>query len=84
MMGHSLINMAPLYAAILSNRKASSRPDLPPSMFVNDQWVNRGLKTILWLPSGHGPSWVAVYGRTICIFLCSFLGGHYPNDFSQD
>jgi WD40 repeat protein len=63
-------NRGPLHTAFLSVRTAISRPDYPPFVFVEDQWVSRGMvsrgmETILWLPSEYRPSSVAVHGSTI-------------------
>jgi WD40 repeat protein len=42
-----------------------SRPNLPHSVFVKEQWVSRGAENILWLPLKHRPSHVATHGSII-------------------
>jgi WD40 repeat protein len=58
-------NRGPLYTAFLSNGAAVSRPNLPRSTFVKEQWVSLDMENSLWLPSDHRPSSVAVYGSII-------------------
>jgi hypothetical protein len=48
-----------------SDSSAVSRPNLPGSIFVNEQWVSWGMKNILWLPSEYWPNDVAVYGSIV-------------------
>ena len=57
-------NMGALHTTFFSDRTALSRLDLPPFTFVKDQWASQGAETILWLPSEHRPSSVAVHGST--------------------
>jgi WD40 repeat protein len=52
----------PLHTAFLSG---ATQPILPPSVYIGDQWVSRGTEYILWLPSEHRPSSVAVHGNII-------------------
>ena len=40
-------------------------PNLPRSISIMEQYVSLGKENILWLPSEHQPSAVAVYGSTI-------------------
>ncbi|PMD28771.1 WD40 repeat-like protein, partial [Hyaloscypha variabilis F] len=54
-----------LYTAILSDRVAISRPDPPRCIFVKQQWVSWGMENILWLPSEHRPSHVAVHDAIV-------------------
>jgi WD40 repeat protein len=54
-----------LYTAILFDHAAISRPDLPRSIFVKQQWVSWGMENILWLPSEHRPSYVVVHGGIV-------------------
>jgi WD40 repeat protein len=54
-----------LHSAILSDRAGISRPDLPRFIFIKQQWVSLGMENILWLPSEHRPSHVAVHGAIV-------------------
>ena len=54
-----------------SNGIAVPQPQLPPSIFVMDQWVHRRTERILWLPPDHRPSRIAVHG--------SIIGFGYPS-----
>jgi WD40 repeat protein len=58
-------NRGPLKTTLLSNNAAISRASPLPPVFVKAQWVSQGTKNILWLPSEHRPSSVAVHGSTI-------------------
>jgi WD40 repeat protein len=58
-------NMGPLRTTILSDRATISRPDLPRSIFVKEQWVSWGTENILWLPSEYRPIHVAVHGGIV-------------------
>ena len=63
-------NRGLLPIAFLSNSAAISRlkfpPPSPPSaVFITEQWVSRGTEKVLWLPSEHRPSSVAVHGAVI-------------------
>jgi WD40 repeat protein len=44
---------------------AVSHQQLPPAIFVKDQWVSSYTERILWLPPEHRPSRIAVHGSTI-------------------
>lgn len=54
-------NRGPLRTAILPDRATIPPPDLPRSIFVKQHWVSWGMENILWLPSEHRPSLVAVH-----------------------
>jgi WD40 repeat protein len=41
----------PLYVPLLSDSKPVSHPKLPASIYIDAQWVYRGLENILWLPA---------------------------------
>jgi WD40 repeat protein len=58
-------NRGPLYTTFHSDIAAVSRPNLPHSVFIKEQWVSWGMENILWLPSEHRPSHVAVHGSII-------------------
>jgi WD40 repeat protein len=64
-------NRGPLHTVILSDSAAVSRRNRPCSIFVKEQWVSWGMENILWLPSEHRPSHVAVHG--------SIVGFGYPS-----
>ena len=55
----------PLYIAFLSDGAVVSRPNLPRSVFVKEQWVSLDMENLLWLPSNHRPSCVAVHGSIV-------------------
>jgi WD40 repeat protein len=55
----------PIYTEFLSNSATLSRPTLLHSIFAKEQWVGKGIENILWLPSEHWPSRVAVHGSTV-------------------
>ena len=54
----------PIYTEFLSN-STISQPTLLHSIFAKEQWVGKGIENILWLPSEHWPSRVAVHGSTV-------------------
>jgi WD40 repeat protein len=58
-------NRGPLLTAFLSDRAPASRPNFSCYVFVKDQWISRGMENILWLPSEHRPSHVAVHGSIV-------------------
>jgi WD40 repeat protein len=58
-------NRGSLYTAFLSDGTAVSRPNLPPSVFVKGQWVSLDMENLLWLPSDHRPSCVAVHASIV-------------------
>jgi WD40 repeat protein len=64
-------NRGSLHTAFHSDSTIISRPNLPRPVLVKEQWVSRGMENILWLPSEHRPSRVAVYG--------SIVGCGYPS-----
>jgi WD40 repeat protein len=64
-------NRGPLYITFCSDSAAVSRPNLPRSLFIKEQWVSRDMENILWLPSEHRPSHIAVHG--------SIIGFGYPS-----
>jgi WD40 repeat protein len=55
----------PLHTAFLSDGAVVSRPNLPHSVFVKEQWVSLDMENLLWLPSDHRPSCVAVHGSIV-------------------
>jgi WD40 repeat protein len=58
-------NRGPLYSACLSDGAAGSRPNLPRSVFVKQQWVSSDMENLLWLPSDHRPNCVAIHGSIV-------------------
>jgi WD40 repeat protein len=55
----------PLCIASRSDSAPVSRPNLPLSVFIKEQWLSRGIDNILWLPSEYRPNHVAVYGSIV-------------------
>ncbi|KAF1971159.1 hypothetical protein BU23DRAFT_590769 [Bimuria novae-zelandiae CBS 107.79] len=51
----------PVPAELLPSNPSTDRLPLPPSVFVQDQWVFRHTKRMLWLPSDYRPHCVAVH-----------------------
>jgi len=58
-------NRGLLHTAFLSGSVAVSRPNLPRSVFVKEQWVGLDMENLLWLSSDHRPRCVAVHGSII-------------------
>ena len=58
-------NRGPLHTVILSDGAAVSEPNPPRSIFVKEQWVSLDTENLLWLPSDHRPSCVAVHGSIV-------------------
>jgi WD40 repeat protein len=54
-------NKGSLYTAYLSDGTAVSQPNLPRPVFVKERWVALDMENLLWLPSDHRPSCVAVH-----------------------
>ncbi|KAF1814946.1 WD40 repeat-like protein [Eremomyces bilateralis CBS 781.70] len=48
-----------------SDARAIASSQLPPSIFVDDQWVSRGTERVLRLPPKHRPSHIAVHRDTV-------------------
>jgi WD40 repeat protein len=58
-------NRGSFYTTFLSDGTAVSRPNPPHSVFVKGQWVSLDMEDLLWLPSDHRPSYVAVHGSIV-------------------
>jgi WD40 repeat protein len=58
-------NRGPLNTIFHSDSAAFSRPNLPHSVFIKEQWVSRGMENILWLPSEYRQSLTDVHGSII-------------------
>jgi WD40 repeat protein len=58
-------NRGPLYHTFHSDSVAVSRPNLPQSLFIRNEWISRGMENILWLPFEHRPRRVAMHGDII-------------------
>jgi WD40 repeat protein len=58
-------NRGPLRTAFLSAKAAVSRRNLRHSIFIEQHWISRGTEHILWLPSEHRPTCVAVHGSIV-------------------
>ena len=54
-------NWGILHTVFFSDSAAVSRPNLPRFIFVKEQWVSLDIENLLWLPSDHRPSCVAVH-----------------------
>jgi WD40 repeat protein len=39
----------------------------PPSLFVNDSWIDCGLQLLLWLPPDYLPTTVTVFGELVAL-----------------
>ena len=55
-------NRGPLHTVFSA---AISRPNFPHCIFVKKQWVSLDMENLLWLPSDHRPSCVAVHGSIV-------------------
>jgi hypothetical protein len=57
-------NRGPLF---ISEGSAITRPNLPRSMFVKEQWVSWGMDNVLWLPPEHRPRLVTAHESVIAL-----------------
>ncbi|KAF2008283.1 hypothetical protein BU24DRAFT_445587 [Aaosphaeria arxii CBS 175.79] len=55
----------PIPAELLPTDTPTNRLPLSPSVFVEDQWVHRHTKRILWLPPDYRPYCIAVHGAIV-------------------
>ena len=51
--------------AFLPDSPASSRPNLPPPIFVKERWITCDNEDVFWFPSEHQLFSVAVHGSTL-------------------